>query len=118
MRPLKLTIFLIILTVVTVIGAAPIVWSTTADLLTLARAGQLGTPEAFLAFIVLLIAGFVAYLIVMLFKMRAWARNAYIGWFIASTGLSIFRSDFHIVPTIIMALVLAFVFYSCWDEFD
>jgi len=114
MRSLRLTIFLWIILILTIISALPTVLVVAAGVLS----GQLDLTDfgtSFLIFLTLAPALFSIYLIIKMFQMESWARN----WYFILTGWSwlmgLIAGNFFIV--FISIGIHALVFWKTWNEF-
>ena len=117
MRSLRVTIFLVILAIGAAVVNVPLAIGAIGRLLAAARVGELGTPSSFGDFLILAVIGLSVYLLVMMFMMRAWARNVYIGIVMLAVFYNVVVAGI-LIPSLIVVAILFFVFYSTWHEFD
>jgi len=114
MRPLRLTIFLWILLVLTILSVLPVVIFVVAGILT-GQADLTDLMTSIFVFLTIAPAAFSVFLVIKMFQMEAWARNWYIVLTVWSNLMSLIDGDFILV--FISVVIHAFVFWNTWDEF-
>jgi len=105
-RSLRLTVFLWILLVLNAISALPVIFQI--------LGGNLDLTDFFITLPIGIMA-FSIYAIIMMFQLKAWARNFYLIMTAFSCVRLLLGGD--IIPLIIVIVIHVFVFYKTWDEF-
>ena len=115
MRPFRLTVFLWILMIATIMSVFPRAIGLIGNIL----AGRIDLTEDLLTtifmFLAIALSVFSIIIITRMFRMEAWARNSYIVLTAFSQLMNLINGNFIIV--VISLAIHVFVFWNTWDDF-